>query len=66
MMHHASLILVQQMAYLYQFGEQRSDMYTLETSREGVGVLAALANLKLFGKEGLRMIIGDIVEMASF
>ena len=27
--------------------------------------MAALANLKLFGKEGLRVIIGHIVEMAQ-
>ncbi len=54
------------MPYLYQFGEQRPGMYTLETSRSGGGVLAALANLKLFGKEGLRVIIGHIVEMAQF
>ncbi|HNP61035.1 MAG TPA: pyridoxal-dependent decarboxylase [Nitrospirales bacterium] len=54
-----------QMPYLYQFGEQRPGMYTLETSRSGGGVLAALANLKLFGKEGLRVIIGHIVEMAQ-
>lgn len=53
------------MPYLYQFGEQRPGMYTLETSRSGGGVLAALANLKLFGKEGLRVIIGHIVEMAQ-
>lgn len=74
----SSLILVQhkedlellrrpqnQMPYLYQFGEQRPGMYTLETSRPGTGVLAALANLKLFGKEGFRVIIGHIVEMAQ-
>jgi glutamate/tyrosine decarboxylase-like PLP-dependent enzyme len=40
-------------------------MYTLETSRPGTGVLAALANLKLFGKEGLRVILGHIVEMTQ-
>ncbi len=40
-------------------------MYTLETSRSGGGVLAALANLKFFGKEELRVIIGHIVEMAQ-
>jgi len=53
------------MPYLYQFGEHRPGMYTLETSRSGAGTLAALANLKLFGKEGLRVIIGHIVEMAQ-
>ena len=55
----------EQMPYLYQFGEHRPGMYTLETSRSGTGTLAALANLKLFGKEGLRVIIGHIVEMAQ-
>ena len=54
-----------QMPYLYQFGDHRPGMYTLETSRPGTGVLAALANLKLFGKEGLRVILGHIVEMAQ-
>ena len=67
--HKEDLELLQrpqdQMPYLYQFGEQRPGMYTLETSRPGTGVLAALANLKLFGKEGLRVIIGHIVEMAQ-
>ncbi len=55
----------EQMPYLYQFGDHRPGMYTLETSRSGAGTLAALANLKLFGKEGLRVIIGHIVEMAQ-
>jgi L-2,4-diaminobutyrate decarboxylase len=53
-----------QMPYLYQFGDYRPGMYTLETSRPGTGVLAALANLRLFGKEGLRVVLGHIVEMA--
>ncbi len=53
------------MPYLYQFGEHRPGMYTLETSRPGTGTLAAFANLKLFGKEGLRVIIGHIVEMTQ-
>jgi len=53
------------MPYLYQFGEHRPGMYTMETSRGGTGVLAALANLKLFGKEGLRAVLGHIVEMAQ-
>ena len=67
--HKEDLELLQrpqeQMPYLYQFGEQRPGMYTLETSRPGTGVLAALANLKLFGKEGLRVILGHIVEMTQ-
>ncbi len=53
------------MPYLYQYGDHRPGMYTLETSRPGTGILAALANLKLFGKEGLRVILGHMVEMAQ-
>ncbi len=55
----------EQMPYLYQFGEQRPGMFPLETSRPRTGVLAVLGNLKWFGKEGLRVIIGHIVEMAQ-
>ncbi len=55
----------EQMPYLYQFGEHRPGMYTMETSRSGTGVLASLANMKLFGKEGLQVILGHIVEMAE-
>lgn len=55
----------ERMPYLYRFGEYRPGMYTLETSRSGTGVLAALANMKLFGKQGLRAILGHTVEMAQ-
>jgi L-2,4-diaminobutyrate decarboxylase len=55
----------EQMPYLYQFGEHRPGMFTLETSRGGMGALAALANLKLLGKEGLRVMLGHIVEMTQ-
>jgi len=55
----------EQMPYLYQFGEHRPGMFTLETSRSGMGALAALANLKLLGKEGLRVTLGHIVEMTQ-
>jgi len=55
----------EQMPYLYHFGEHRPGMYTLETSRAGTGVLAALANLRLFGEQGLRVIFGHIVEMTQ-
>jgi glutamate/tyrosine decarboxylase-like PLP-dependent enzyme len=55
----------EQMPYLYQFGEHRPGMFTLETSRGGMGALAALANLKFLGKEGLRATIGHIVEMTQ-
>ena len=55
----------EQMPYLYHFGQYRPGMFTLETSRAGTGPLAALANLKLFGIEGLQAIIGHIVEMTQ-
>ncbi len=55
----------EQMPYLYQFGEHRPGMFTLETSRAGMGALAALANLKLLGREGLQVTLGHIVEMAQ-
>ncbi len=40
-------------------------MFTLETSRAGTGVLAAIANFRLFGEQGLRVILGHIVEMTQ-
>ena len=55
----------EQMPYLYHFGEHRPGMYTLETSRAGTGPLAALANYRLFGREGLRVVLGHMVEMAQ-
>jgi glutamate/tyrosine decarboxylase-like PLP-dependent enzyme len=51
------------MPYLFQFGDYHPGMFTLETSRSGTGVLAALANLKLFGIEGMRATLGHMVEM---
>jgi glutamate/tyrosine decarboxylase-like PLP-dependent enzyme len=57
--------LPEQMPYLYHFGDYRPGMFTLETSRPGSGVLAALANLRLFGKEGLRVTLGHMVEMTQ-
>jgi glutamate/tyrosine decarboxylase-like PLP-dependent enzyme len=55
----------EQMPFLFQFGQYRPGMFTLETSRAGTGTLAALANLRLFGEEGLQAILGHIVEMAQ-
>jgi len=54
------------MPYLYQSGERHPGMYTLETSRSGAGPMAALANLLLLGKAGLRALLGHSVEMAEF
>ncbi|MEZ6061442.1 MAG: pyridoxal-dependent decarboxylase [Planctomycetaceae bacterium] len=53
------------MPYLFQTGERHPGVYTLETSRPGGGVLSALANLLLFGRTGLRVILGHLVEMAE-
>jgi glutamate/tyrosine decarboxylase-like PLP-dependent enzyme len=55
----------QTMPYLFQSGERHPGVYTLETSRSGSGVLAAYANLQLFGKAGLRTLLGHLVEMAE-
>ena len=55
----------EQMPYLYHFGDYRPGMFTLETSRSGTGPLAALANFRLFGEEGLQVILGHIVEMTQ-
>ena len=53
------------MPYLYQSGEYHPGMFTLETSRSGAGPLAALANLLLLGKQGLRVLLGHAVDMAE-
>ena len=42
------------MPYLYHTGEYHPGMFTLETTRSATGVMAALANLLLLGKEGFR------------
>ncbi|MGQ9689245.1 MAG: pyridoxal phosphate-dependent decarboxylase family protein [Desulfobaccales bacterium] len=55
----------EEMPYLYQFGQYRPGIYTLECSRPGGGALAALANMRRFGKQGFRVLIGHVVEMAS-
>jgi L-2,4-diaminobutyrate decarboxylase len=55
----------EQMPYLFQYGEHKPGVVTLETSRAGTGILAALANLRLFGKEGMQVILGHLVEMAQ-
>lgn len=53
------------MPYLYQSGEYHPGMFTLETSRSGAGPMSALANLLLLGREGLRTLLGYVVEMAE-
>lgn len=51
--------------YLFQTGQYHPGKYTLETTRSGGGPMAALANLRLFGKDGLRSLLGHLVEMAE-
>jgi glutamate/tyrosine decarboxylase-like PLP-dependent enzyme len=55
----------EQTPYLFQSGVRHPGKYTLETSRAGGGPLAALANLRLFGKQGLRALLGHVVAMAE-
>jgi L-2,4-diaminobutyrate decarboxylase len=51
--------------YVFQSGERHPGKYTIETSRAGSGPLAALANLRLFGRQGLQALLGHLVEMAE-
>lgn len=51
--------------YLFHDGHYHPGRYTLETTRSGGGAMAALANLRLFGKDGLRALLGHVVSMAE-
>lgn len=51
--------------YLFHDGHYHPGRYTLETTRSGSGAMAALANLRLFGKNGLRALLGHVVAMAE-
>ncbi|MDX1966129.1 MAG: pyridoxal-dependent decarboxylase, partial [Planctomycetaceae bacterium] len=51
--------------YLFHDGHYHPGRYTLETTRSGAGPMAALANLRLFGKQGLRALLGHLVHMAE-
>jgi glutamate/tyrosine decarboxylase-like PLP-dependent enzyme len=53
------------MPYLFHHGEYHPGFFSLETSRSATGVMAALANLLLLGKEGFRVLLGHAVEMAE-
>ncbi len=53
------------MPYLFQSGHYHPGKYTLETTRSGSGPMAALGNLMLFGKNGLRALLGHLVTMAE-
>ena len=51
--------------YIFQSGVRHPGRYTLETTRAGGGPLAAVANLRLFGKRGLQALLGHLVTMAE-
>lgn len=51
--------------YLFHDGHYHPGRYTLEASRSGNGPMAALANLRLFGKNGFRALLGHLVTMAE-
>jgi glutamate/tyrosine decarboxylase-like PLP-dependent enzyme len=51
--------------YLFHHGEYHPGVFSLETSRSATGVMSALANLLLLGKEGFRVLLGHTVEMAE-
>ena len=53
------------MPYLFQSGEYHPGKFTLETTRSGSGPMAALANLRLFGRQGLQSLLGHLVTMAE-
>jgi L-2,4-diaminobutyrate decarboxylase len=53
------------MPYLFHSGEYKPGYFTLETSRAGTGVLAAIANLHLLGKQGWQALLGHLIEMAQ-
>lgn len=54
----------QQMPYLFQYGDYAPGIHTLEASRSGMGVMAALASLRFFGKVGLQTLLAHLVDMA--
>jgi glutamate/tyrosine decarboxylase-like PLP-dependent enzyme len=51
--------------YIFQSGTRHPGRYTLETTRAGGGPLAAIANLRLFGRRGLQALLGHVVTMAE-
>lgn len=51
--------------YIFQSGERHPGRYTLETTRAGNGPMAAMANLRLFGRHGLQALLGHLVAMAE-
>lgn len=53
------------MPYLFHFDHYHPGSYTLEASRSAAGTLAALANIKYFGLQGMQALLGYLTEMAQ-
>jgi L-2,4-diaminobutyrate decarboxylase len=53
------------MPYIFNSGHYHPGYFTLETSRSTSPPLAALANLKLLGKEGYQIILGHLIAIAG-
>ena len=53
-----------QMPYLFQYGDYAPGKHTLEASRSGMGVMAAFASLRFFGKTGMQTLLAHLVDMA--
>lgn len=49
------------MPYLFHSGQHHPGRYSLETTRSASGVLAAFASLRLFGRDGLRVLLGSAI-----
>ncbi|MFM9114840.1 MAG: pyridoxal phosphate-dependent decarboxylase family protein [Planctomycetota bacterium] len=50
------------MPYLFHSGAHHPGMFTLETTRSASGVLAALASLRVLGRQGLQLLLGRAVQ----
>ena len=50
------------MPYLFHSGKHHPGMFTLETTRSASGVLAALASLRVLGRQGLQLLLGRSVQ----
>lgn len=51
------------MPYLFHSGGYHPGMFTLETTRSAVGVLAALGSLLQFGERGMQVLLGRSIAM---
>lgn len=55
-----------EMPQLYRVGSDHPGAYSSETTRYAGGVLATMANMSLFGKEGYQAMLGRITEMGLY